>query len=140
MAGVGKPSAYSELEDKFARIALVRESSAILSWDWATMMPEGAARARVAQLAELEKIAHERLVGPQMEDLLARAEQDLAVQEDSWSAANLAQMKQQWLQANALSSRLVESLAITAAECELAWRSSCKGEFHRNHPSVFCSR
>ncbi|MEE2694409.1 MAG: carboxypeptidase M32 [Pseudomonadota bacterium] len=122
--GVDKTSSYLELEDRFSRIALVRQSSAILSWDWATMMPEGAARARAAQLAELEKTSHERLVDPQMEDLLARAEQESAVQSDLWLASNLAQMRQQWRQANALSSRLVESLAITTSACEVAWRSA----------------
>ena len=86
--GTGKPSSYAELEDRFSRISLVRESSAILSWDWATMMPVGAAKARAAQLAELEKTSHERLVDSRLEDLLARAEQAPAVQEAPWLAAN----------------------------------------------------
>ena len=122
--GMGKPSSYAELEDRFSRIALVRESSAILSWDWATMMPVGAAKARAAQLAELEKISHERLVDPKMKDLLARAEQEPDVQSDMWLASNLAQMRQQWMNANALSSKFVESLATTTSACELAWRSA----------------
>ena len=122
--GMGKPSSYAELEDRFSRIALVRESSAILSWDWATMMPVGAAKARAAQLAELEKISHERLVDPKMKDLLARAEQEPDVQSDMWLASNLAQMRQQWMHANALSSKFVESLATTTSACELAWRSA----------------
>jgi carboxypeptidase Taq len=54
-------TAYLELERRFARVSLVRDSSAMLSWDWATMMPEGAAGARAKQLAELEMISHERL-------------------------------------------------------------------------------
>ena len=118
------PTAYMELERRFARVSLVRDSSAMLSWDWATMMPEGAAKARAKQLAELEMISHERLVDPKIQDLLEHAEQDMKVRSDPWHAANLGQMRQQWRHANALDSSLVESLAKATSECEMVWRTA----------------
>jgi len=88
------------------------------------MMPEGAAKGRIDQLAELEKISHERLTDPEIADLLERAEQDPVVRSDVWLDANLSQMRRQWQYANALTPSLVESLARATSECEMAWRGA----------------
>lgn len=52
-------NAYERLEQKFARIAVLNEASAMLGWDAAAMMPDGGAEARGEQLATLAGLAHE---------------------------------------------------------------------------------
>ncbi|SVC36685.1 uncharacterized protein METZ01_LOCUS289539, partial [marine metagenome] len=108
---------------RFKRLALVYEAQAILSWDWATMMPEGSADARADQLAELSIIAHERLSDPRLADLLNEAEASID-QLDDWRAANLSEMRRLWLDASALSAPLVEALSKARSACEIMWRAA----------------
>ena len=46
--------AYVELEARYRRVALLGETSAILHWDTAAIMPDGAASVRAEQLAEMQ--------------------------------------------------------------------------------------
>jgi carboxypeptidase Taq len=115
--------AYSELETRFKRIALVREASGVLEWDRDALMPTGGSAARTEQLATLQVIAHQMITDPAIGDLIARAEaqhSDL----DSWKKANLARMTRHWRHATCLAAELVEALSRAASECEMRWRSA----------------
>jgi carboxypeptidase Taq len=114
-------SAYVELEARFRRLNALREAGSVLHWDTATMMPEGGAVARAEQLATLRVVCHEVLSDRALPDLFAGAEDEGL---DAWQAANLREMRRQWLHATALPARLVEALSKTSSECEMLWRKA----------------
>ena len=111
--------AYATLENRFKRLGLVNEALAMLNWDTAAMMPEGAAAARAEQLAELKVIAHELLADPHLADLLDDAARDGL---DDWQRANLNEMRRLWLHATAVPADLVAAYSRACSECEMAWR------------------
>ncbi|MFZ5779595.1 MAG: carboxypeptidase M32 [Pseudomonadota bacterium] len=115
--------AYAELERRFARLSAVSRASAILNWDRSTMMPVGAGEDRADQLATLGVIAHGIISAPDMPELLARAS-DAADDLGPWHAANLREMRRQWVHESALPADLVEARTRTTAACEMAWREA----------------
>ncbi|MBM3569431.1 MAG: carboxypeptidase M32 [Alphaproteobacteria bacterium] len=115
--------AYPELEVRFRRIGALAAAGAMLDWDAATMMPAGAAEARIEQLAHLALTRQEYLTRPEIGDLLDRAEAERAGL-DAWQAANLREMRREWRQATALPPDLVEALTRAANRCELRWRKA----------------
>ena len=66
--------AMAELRMRLGEISDLSSAAAVLGWDQATFMPRGGATARGAQLATLSRLAHERLIDPQMGVLLDRLE------------------------------------------------------------------
>ncbi len=117
------PAAYGELEARFARRATVLDATAMLEWDFGTLMPPGGAAARSEQTSTLEGLAHDWLVDAQVGDLLAAAE-DEAGALDEWQADNLAMMRWTYTRATALSSDLVSATAKACHKSEMAWRDA----------------
>ncbi len=116
-------SAYLNLEARFRRLGVLGGVEQVLHWDRAVMMPPGGAEARSDQIAELSQLEHELLTAPDMEDLLAAAEEehdDL----DSWSRANLREMQRTWRHATALPGDLVGALSRANSACEMTWREA----------------
>jgi carboxypeptidase Taq len=109
--------AYFRLKARFARIALLGQSQAMLHWDAAAVMPAGGAEARGEQLATLSGLAHELLTAPQVADDLAEAEA-----QGEWDGANLALMRNAHRRATALPTALVEATTRANAACEARWR------------------
>src|SRR5260370_38335791 len=66
-------TAYRELEERFRRLGAIEQAISVLHWDTAAIMPNGGAAARAEQLATLRLIAHQHLVAPEIEGLLAEA-------------------------------------------------------------------
>ena len=116
-------SAYAELEARFRRLGLLGGASAMLHWDWATMMPSGGAETRAAQLAELALIRHETLTDTRVSDLLDEAGAETGVLDD-WQRANLARMWRRWREAAALPGDLVAALSEASSHCEMVWREA----------------
>ena len=114
-------AAYATLETRFKRLGLVNEAVAMLNWDSAAMMPDGAASARAEQLAELKVIAHEILADPRLADLMDDAGRDGL---DDWQRANLTEMRRLWLHATAVPADLVAAYSRACSECEMAWRKA----------------
>ena len=116
--------AYGDLAARFTRLGRVNDAAAMLSWDTAAVMPEGASEARGAQLATLRVISHELLTDPIIGHLLAEAdaEPDLS----SWQRANLAEMRHAHVRAVAVPSDLVEAVSVAASRCEMMWRGARK--------------
>ena len=114
-------AAYATLEVRFKRLGLVNEAVAMLNWDTAAMMPEGAASDRADQLAELKVIAHEILADPRLADLMDDAGRD---ELDDWQRANLAEMRRLWLHATAVPADLVAVYSRACSECEMVWRKA----------------
>ncbi|MBL8833172.1 MAG: carboxypeptidase M32, partial [Rhodospirillales bacterium] len=117
-------TAYPALESRFRRMNLVRDSIAVLDWDGAAMMPDGGADARAEQLATLKLIVHEQAVDPALADLFAAAGEGKGL--DEWQAANLREMRRDWLHATALPADLVEARSRAVSACEMRWRQARK--------------
>ena len=116
-------SAYLELETRHRRVALLGETSAILHWDTAAIMPDGAASARAEQLAEMQAVIHGLKTASEVGDLISEAEAQ-AGNLDDWQRANLSEMSRQWIKARAVPEDLVISLSRACSACETAWRSA----------------
>jgi carboxypeptidase Taq len=115
-------TAYQRLEERFKRIAVLRDVDSLLHWDMSTMMPMGAASGRSEQMATLKVLCHEWLTAAEIEDWLGEAQAGGKL--DSWQAANLAEMRRQWLHASAIDGKLTEALAKAVSECEMTWRKA----------------
>ncbi len=115
-------SAYTELEDRFRRTALLGESIGMLSWDQSVMMPEGGATARGEQIAALSVIRHSMMTDPALGELLSDAAEQGGL--DEWQAANLMEMRRNWVHATAVPSDLVEAMSKASSACETVWRTA----------------
>jgi carboxypeptidase Taq len=129
-------TAYQQLQRRFLRLKAVNDASGVLSWDYQTMMPEGAADGRGEQMATLSVIAHELLTAAEVADLLAAAEQDAAAL-NLWEAADLREMRRLYLHAAALPADLVEATSKAASSCEMVWRGArADSDFPRLLPKL----
>ncbi|MBI3443850.1 MAG: carboxypeptidase M32 [Magnetospirillum sp.] len=113
--------AYDLLEARFRKMNAISEALSVLSWDMATMMPEGAAEPRAEQVATLKGINHELLTAPDLEPLLDQAATEAL---DPWRTANLREMRRDWIHASALPADLVDALARAESACEMVWRQA----------------
>lgn len=113
--------AYATLEGRFRRAALIGEVAGILGWDSAVIMPDGSADARAEQMAALKLTRREILAAADMADLF-----DMAAEEPlgGWQAANLHEMRREWVRSAAIPPRLVEARTRANTACEMAWRSA----------------
>jgi carboxypeptidase Taq len=116
-------TAYRELEQRFRRLGAIEQAISVLHWDTAAIMPSGGAAARAEQLATLRLIAHQHLVAPEIEDLLAAAQAAVDMLEE-WQRANLREMRRRWRHATAVPAALVEAESRACSECEPVWRRS----------------
>ncbi|HWA78401.1 MAG TPA: carboxypeptidase M32 [Polyangiaceae bacterium] len=112
---------YQALEDHHRRLSHLRHVEAIVGWDEAAMMPAGGGDARADALATLRGIIHERATEPRLGDLFAAAEAS-ASSLDGWQAANLREMRREWVRATALPHDLVEASSRAETRSEQAWR------------------
>jgi carboxypeptidase Taq len=116
-------TAYQTLETRFRRMALLSEAAGVLHWDAAAIMPDGGARARGEQLAELKAVVHGLMTAADVGDLIADAgtvESDL----DDWQRANLREIRQHWIKATAIPEDLVVALSRACSSCETVWRGA----------------
>ena len=114
-------SAYAVLEARFRRAALIDDAAGILGWDRAVIMPEGSAGARAEQIAALRLASREILTGADMADLLDAAGQESL---DGWQAANLREMRRNWVRKTAIPPDLIEARTRANSACEMAWRAA----------------
>jgi carboxypeptidase Taq len=116
-------TAYQSLEAIRKRVAALGNAMGILHWDMETMMPDGVAPARAEVLAEMSLMVHELETGEQLPDLLAEAEEQ-AEQLNPWQRANLREIRQLYLHANATPTDLVEKIVMARSESTMAWREA----------------
>lgn len=116
-------TAYQELERRFHRLRALRDATGVLHWDMSTMMPPGGAAARAEQLAQLQVVCHGILADPALADLLDAAAEEAATLAP-WQAANLREMRHQWIHATAVDAGLVEALSKAVSRCETLWRKA----------------
>ncbi len=115
--------AYQELEARKKRVSALNNAMGILHWDQQTMMPDGAAPARAAVLAELSVMQHEMETGTALSDLIDKAESE-AGDLDVWQRANLREIRHQFVHANAMPADLVEKIVIAQSDSHMTWREA----------------
>ena len=64
-------TALEPLTTKLLEITRINSAASVLSWDQETHMPAGGGAARAEQIAVLQGLAHDKLVSPDIERLLA---------------------------------------------------------------------
>ena len=116
-------SNYQKLEVLFNELSLLGEIGGILGWDNSVMMPHGASDMRAEQLAYLQKTAQEKLLSPEVDDLLANVNDK---QLNDWQKANVREMKRAVGQAKAVPTDLMVATSIAASKCEMLWRTARK--------------
>ena len=114
-------TAYTRLESRFAKLSHLDQAAGFLHWDMSAVMPEGGAESRGEQLASLASLGHDLLVAPEVADWLKAADQEGL---EDWQAANLHEMRRDWLHASAVPAELVEKLSRAGSACEMVWRKA----------------
>jgi carboxypeptidase Taq len=113
---------FTELRTRLAEHDDLRNAANLLRWDQATYMPEGGNAARGRQLATLERLAHERLVDPELSRLLDRvqpaAERDGA---DSFAARLVSVARTDVERATKVPGAFVSAFANHRAELYERW-------------------
>ena len=60
-----------DLTTRLLEIQRINSAASLLSWDQETYMPAGGGEARAEQISTLQGIAHQKLISPEIEQLLA---------------------------------------------------------------------
>lgn len=115
----------AHLTARLLEIQHLASAAALLSWDQETYMPLGGGAARAEQLATLQGLAHDKLVSPDIERLLARwidfqTGQPVDTPDDQWDEPSRAFLREVWRdfsRAKKLPSDFVKRLG---RECSLA--------------------
>ena len=116
-------AAYIDLEKRYRRIAVLAETAAVLHWDTAAVMPEGAASSRAEQFAELKAVTHALKSAPEIGELIEKAKAS-PNNLNKWQQANLREMARQWTKATVVPEKLVLALSKACSTCETAWRNA----------------
>ena len=117
------PREYQQLEARYRRMSDLGGALRVLHWDRSTVMPDGGAEARAAQMATLSVLVHGLETDPELSDLLEAAEARSSSLDD-WQAANLREIRRSWRHANAVPAELVEARSRCASDAEITWRTA----------------
>ncbi|HLV78997.1 MAG TPA: carboxypeptidase M32, partial [Chthonomonadaceae bacterium] len=128
----------SLLKSRLARIARLREATALLEWDMQTYMPPGAVSARAEQTATLTQLTHEMLTAEETGALLAKSEADTAgADADSDEARLLRVLRREYDRATKLPADLVAELARHVALSQDIWqRARAASDFAAFAPAL----
>jgi len=107
------------LRELLAEISDLNAATALMHWDQQTYMPEGGIELRSQQLATLSRLAHERLVSPELAELLERLEGSYDPSSEEGALVRVARRDHE--RAARLPSRLVAQMARAASEAEPVW-------------------
>lgn len=113
---------YEKLEEHFGGLYRLHEIMAILHWDYATMMPNGGAKARAEQFAALKTMIHQKVVDPRVGQWLEAIGDGNGL--DEWRRANLREIRHKWMHANCVPPELIQKRSRKGAECEMVWRTA----------------
>ena len=133
MAVAAAPAEADALRARLAELSDLQGTAAVLAWDQNTFMPMGGADTRAEQLATVERLAHERLVDPQVGRLLDRLEPWAAeLAPDSDDARLIAVARRDHEKAACVPADLAVAMAREAARGYTDWlEARATGEFAR---------
>ena len=116
------PREFSRLGERLAEIEGINGALRLLSWDKSTYMPPGGAEARGESMATLERIAHERLIDPEVGRMLdALGTWADGLDPDSDEVRLLAVARRDHEQALRVPGELTGEMARASAVGEQAW-------------------
>ena len=139
------PVSLDLLKSKLQEIHHVRDAAAVLSWDQETYMPPSSGTIRAEQLATLQTLAHNQLVSPELESLLAsfldiETGTLLPDQQTSLDEASQALLRETWRdfsRARKLPSSFVNELERECSIAQQVWAEARKtNDFHRFLPNL----
>lgn len=114
-----------DLTTRLLEIQRINSAASLLSWDQETYMPAGGGEARAEQISTLQGIAHQKLVSPEMEGLLAAwiDPRTGAIQDspgDTWDEPSRSLLREVWRDYSR-AKKLPSDFVITLSrECSLA--------------------
>jgi carboxypeptidase Taq len=122
------------LTDRLVEIQHIKSAADVLSWDQETYMPSGAGTARADQVATLQTLAHDKLVSPVVQDLLAQwvdpADGRIVDSRgDTWDEPSRALLREVWRdfsRARKLPSDFVTRLGRECALAQQVWTEARK--------------
>ena len=117
-------TAASELREQLAVLADLRAAEALLGWDRETMMPARGADARGEVTATLEQLAHERLAGAELADLLDAAAAETADDPDGQDAAIVRVVRRDHDRAARIPVELTAEMARATAAALPVWAAA----------------
>jgi carboxypeptidase Taq len=119
-------SPLSKLRQRWRQIHDLQEAQGLLDWDQQTMMPKRGAEQRGQQAAALATVAHEKLIAPELGDLLAAAEAETAGGSDGDPdlSADLRELRRERERAVRLPAELVAEQARVCTLAQSAWEEA----------------
>lgn len=122
--------AIEQLKKELRVIANLRGAASLLHWDQETYMPSGGGAARAEQVALLESLAHERLVGDGIKVPLGEVvNMTNGIPDTNLSKENQKLVREIWRdyhRAAALPCEFVEELSKTTSRAQQVWAESRK--------------
>lgn len=117
------------------RIADVNYSSALLSWDQETYMPEGGAGLRARQQSTLAGISHDMFTAESLGNLLDQLSKDSSL--DERQKANVSQTNKDYKRAKKYTRAFVEEMSQSISEAFNAWQEAkSKSDFNIFAPKL----
>ncbi|MEO5644207.1 MAG: carboxypeptidase M32 [Bacteroidia bacterium] len=113
---------YEEYKNQMQRIADVNYSSALLSWDQETYMPEGGAELRARQQSTLAGISHDMFTAESLGKVLELLEKDDSLNEIQKN--NTRQTRKDYLKAKKYTRAFVEEMSQSISEAFNAWQEA----------------
>lgn len=113
---------YKKLEKKFTTADILGQIASILSWDTATMMPQGASPLRGNQLVYLTKQMRSIIFNNSVKNLLNNAKNTDHLSD--WEAANLKMMQRVFDGYNAVPSKVEQKYILACNKAEMVWREA----------------
>lgn len=112
-------SAFERLLTLWGTVCDLRNASAVLEWDELVFMPPGGADARGEQLATLHRLAHERLIAPEMAVAITDAEEEPGTDDIQKAALRVARREHD--RAQRVPPELVAAMSRAASAGYQAW-------------------
>lgn len=113
------------LTTRLLEIQRINSASSVLSWDQETYMPAGGGAARAEQIAVLQGLAHQKLVSPEIEQLLSQwvdpATGQVTEQPgDLWDEPSRSLLREVWRDFSRAKKLPSEFVMTLSRECSLA--------------------
>lgn len=113
------------LTTRLLEIQRINSAASLLSWDQETYMPAGGGEARAEQIAVLQGIAHQKLVSPEIEKLLAQwidPGSGLPFEQpgDAWDEPSRSLLREVWRDFSRAQKLPSEFVIKLSRECSLA--------------------
>ena len=115
------PSAYEQLLERYKEVHAVRSVVQLLECDLQTFMPPQGAGYRSTQIGVVAAVAHQKLVSPELAELLQQAEVQ-SDRSDPAVATNLREIRRDRDRAAKVPTALVQQIASATALAVEAWK------------------